>query len=158
MVVGTGVMGKGLVERCVQWGLDCHWCYHRNEPEVPATLREHVRVSSFNGLRDNLRAVDLVLCAVAGAAGHVLHAGHAPFFDQEKNVLMVDLGMPRNVAPELARLGGNLRIVDLDGLKHWYRHELAELEPIYALGRQEVRAHKEMYDKLVHDIQGGQPA
>ena len=30
----------------------------------------------------------------------------------------MDLGLPRNVAPELKTLGDNLRVLDLDDLKH----------------------------------------
>lgn len=154
-ILGAGVVGAGLVERCAGLGLTCHWYYHINRPEVPPALAGRVTVASFNGLRDGLRAADLVLCAATGGVGHLLHAGHAPFFDQEKNVVIIDLGMPRNVAPEIEGLGGNLRIVDLDDLKHWCRRELADLEQALDLGRREVRAHRELYDKLIKDIQGG---
>jgi glutamyl-tRNA reductase len=66
----------------------------------------------------------------------------------------MDLGLPRNVAPELKTLGDNLRVLDLDDLKHWYHRELVDLNGLFDTARQTIHAHRELYDRLVHDIRG----
>ena len=154
LILGGGKIGAGLLQRCAAAGLECTWCYHVNQPTVPATLEKQVRLISFNGLRDALGQADVILCALS-SGGHVLHQGHAPFFNQEQPVLVLDLGVPRNVAPELQGLNDNLRVVDLDGLKAWQRHGNGDLARLLEASHATVTKHREMYDKLVSDVQGG---
>jgi glutamyl-tRNA reductase len=154
LILGGGKIGAGLLRRCAAAGLECTWCYHVNPPTVPAGLAKQVRLISFNGLRDALGTADVILCALSSNT-HVLHQGHAPFFNQEQPVLVLDLGVPRNVAPELQGLNDNVRVVDLDGLKAWQRHGTGELVRLLAAGRATVTEHREMYEKLVGDLQGG---
>ena len=84
-----------------------------------------------------------------------MHQGHAPFFDQEKELTIVDLAMPRNVAPELENLSPNIDVVDLDDLKHWYRRKAADMARVYEVSKEVVDRHQEYYDKIVHSFQGG---
>ena len=68
--------------------------------------------------------------------------------------IVVDLAMPRNVAPELNGLAGSIRVVDLDDLKHWYRREVADMARIFEVSKEIVQQHKEMYEKLTQSFQG----
>ncbi|MCX7008023.1 MAG: hypothetical protein NTY53_12380 [Kiritimatiellaeota bacterium] len=153
LILGGGKIGAGMLRRCAAAGLDCTWCYHVNKPDVPAELAQQVRLISFNGLRDALGHADVVLCALS-SGGHVLHQGHAPFFNQEQPVLMLDLAVPHNVAPELQALSNNLRVVDLDRLKAWQRQSRGDLVRLLETARLAVDEHRDMYDKLVDDVQG----
>jgi len=153
MVVGTGVIGQGLVRRLVAEGHKVIWCAHRTEPEIPAGSESNVRLCNMNELRDRVAEVNAIITATAGQ-GHVLHTGHAPFFDQEHEILIVDLAMPRNVAPELGGLTGHIRVVDLDDLKHWYRREMADMSRAFELGKETVAEHRGMYDKLTAGFTG----
>jgi len=154
LILGGGKIGEGLLRRCAATGLECTWCYHVHQPSVPPELERLVRVISFNGLRDALGQADVILCALSSSS-HVLHQGHAPFFNQEQPVLVLDLGVPHNVAPELQNLSNNVRVVDLDGLKDWQRHGQGELGRLLETARASVAEHRDMYDKLVGDVQGG---
>lgn len=154
LILGGGKIGEGLLRRCAASGLACTWCYHVNRPTVPAELEKQVELISFNGLRDALGRADVILCALS-SSGHVLHQGHAPFFNQEQPVLVLDLGVPRNVAPELQGTNDNLSVVDLDGLKAWQRRGNGELARLLETGLATVAEHRERYDKLVGDLQGG---
>ncbi|MCX7009624.1 MAG: hypothetical protein NTY53_20665 [Kiritimatiellaeota bacterium] len=153
LILGGGKIGAGLIRRCTAAGLECTWCYHVNKPALPPELEPQVRLISFNGLRDALGQADVILCALS-SGGHVLHQGHAPFFNQEQPVLVLDLGVPHNVAPELQGLSDNLHVVDLDGLKAWQRHGNGELVRLLETARGAVTEHRDMYDKLVGDVQG----
>lgn len=153
MVLGSGVEGKALIRLLTKHGNQCRWCYHVNRPEVPANLRDNVTLCTLNDLRNVLSEVQVVICATA-STGHVLHRGHAPFFDQESNVLVVDITMPRNVEPELDGISQNLNVVDLDDLKHWYRREKADMVRIMDLSKDIVREHKDLYDKIISSFLG----
>ncbi len=154
MVVGTGVIGTSICGRLTEMGMEVQWCYHRNEP-VPAADVEHlIHRHSLNELRNHLSQTDVVICATGGQ-GHVVHMDHAPFFDPEKDTLVIDLAMPRNVDPDLGALGDHLKVLDLDDLKHWHRKEVADLSRIFEIGNSIVDNHKGMYEKLIHSFQGG---
>ena len=153
LVLGAGEVAKGLVERLVARGQSLLWCYHRNCPEVPDEWAGHVTLCTFNDLREHLGNVDLVLCAT-GAEGHILHTGHAPFFNQDKEIQIVDLSMPRNVAPELDGLTGNLHVVDLDGLK---RAPGTDMVKVWEQSRQSLDEHKELYERIITSFQSGNP-
>jgi precorrin-2 dehydrogenase/sirohydrochlorin ferrochelatase len=153
LVIGAGVVGRGLVEGCLRRGARAVWCYHVRRPEVPPEWGDRVVLCSLNEMKDHLRACDVILSA-ADAPGHVLHAGHAPFFDQERELRIVDLAMPRNVSPDLERLSPDWTVLDLDGLKNWHRDETGVAEAVLDRGRRLVAQHREMYDAVIQSLQG----
>lgn len=154
IVIGSGVVGQGLVERLLPLGVAVDWIYHVNRPAPPAGAEGRVFIGDFNQLRGRLGEADIVVSATT-SPGHVLHQGHAPFFDQEKSILMVDLAIPRNISPELHGLTPNLRVVDLDDLKAWSRRQSVDLVRVYELSRQIAREHMDLYERLVRSLQSG---
>lgn len=130
------------------------WCYHVNKPELPPEWAGLVEVCTLNGIRDRLGLATVVLSAVE-APGHVLHEGHAPFFDHEKNVLVIDLAMPRTVDPRLDGQVPGLKVIDLDGLKHWQRLTTGVLERVMSESRVVIREHDDLYERIQESIQGG---
>ncbi|MBT3294018.1 MAG: hypothetical protein HN919_13020 [Verrucomicrobia bacterium] len=154
LLLGSGVVGKAVLDRVLSRGGRCNWCYHTNQPTVPEGAGDRVNLFSFNRLREELSEVDVILCTTAHS-GYVLHKAHAPFLNQEHEVLIVDLSIPRNVDPELAEAMDNTRIVDLDDLKHWYRREAADLAAIDRLAEETVTQHRDLYDRIVATFTGG---
>ncbi len=147
LVLGTGVVGRGITERLVQRDHDVLWCFHRNRPELSADWQGRVTLLSMNELRDRLAHADLIICATS-ATGHVLHTGHAPFFDQQADTLIVDLAMPRNVAPELNRVAANLRVVDLDDLKQSSHTDVVKA---WEQSRASLDKHRELYERIIEN-------
>ena len=154
MVLGSGVIGRSLVGQFVEKGCRCVWCYHLNRPELPAEWTAAVELCTLNGIRERLGGVNAVISAVE-APGHVLHEAHAPFFDQEKNVLVIDLAMPRTVDPRLDGQIPGLRVVDLDGLKQWHRRSHGRVERAMDRSRTIVEEHADLYERIRKSIQGG---
>ncbi|MDD2708496.1 MAG: NAD(P)-dependent oxidoreductase [Verrucomicrobiae bacterium] len=156
LVVGSGMVGMGVVDRFLKLNPEhtCDWCYHLNKPDLPSDWQQRVALCNFNNLRDRLASVDVVVCATS-SSGHILHQGHAPFFDQEKDIILVDLAMPRNISPELDHLVSNIHVADLDGLKHWFRREAIDMARLFELSRKTVKDHQDMYEKIIRSFQGG---
>ena len=157
MVLGAGMVGKGLVKDCLHKVAKIIWCYHVNKPDVPKDLDGKIDLCTFNDVKNRITDADVIVCA-ADAPGHLLHLGHEPFFNQERPVTVIDLGMPRNVDPELDDLSSDITVVDLDGLKYWYRRELTDMTEILAKSRVIITEHQDLYEKITHSFKGGNAA
>ena len=156
LVLGSGTVGSGLLGRVAALGAECAWCYHARRPEVPDALAGRVALFPMDDLAAALATAEIVIAAVA-APEPVLTDRHAPCLDPGREVTIVDLGLPRNVAPSLAGRVPGVRVRDLDDLKHWYRRTLADMDRIHHLGRQAADEHKDMYEKIIRQFQGRNP-
>lgn len=154
LILGAGRIGQGLASVCFPAFEKILWCYHKNEPAVSNDWKTKVRLCTFNDLKDRLEAADVIISATE-APGHVLHHGHAPCFNQQKPVCLIDLGMPRNIEPALGELSPDIRIVDLDGLKYWHRTETLEMDEILLRCHGIIGEHQEQYERIIKRFQGG---
>ena len=154
LILGSGMVGKAVLDRALARGGRCDWCYHVNKPDIPTHAANRVNLFSFNDLRERLSRADVILCTTAHS-GYVLHKSHAPFLNQERDVLIVDLSSPRNIEPGLSDAMDNIKIVDLDDLKHWYRREAADLTEIDRIAADTVANHSDLYDRIMAVFAGG---
>ena len=152
-IVGAGVIGQSLVKGALKRGYRCVWCYHLNRPETDPGWADSVRVTQVDEIKNHLADCDIVFCAT-DAPHHVLHRGHAPFFDPKRKVLIVDLGVPRNVSPDLAQLLPNAEIANLDQIKQWSYQKHGHLENAMGRSRSIADGHREKYDALIESFQG----
>jgi glutamyl-tRNA reductase len=153
LMLGAGMVGQGLVRDAFPRVGKIIWCYHKNKPEQPEPAPGHLEFCTFNSMKDRLGEADIIISATE-APGHVLHCGHAPFFNQDKPITLIDLGMPRNIDPALSELAPGIDLVDLDGLKHWHRSEGADLDDIFNRCRHLIRDHQEQYERIIKSFQG----
>jgi len=159
LVLGAGMVGQGLVRDAGSMVEKIIWCYHKNKPESFQALETQMGAGSaclctFNSIKDRLGEADIIISATE-APGHVLHSGHAPFFDQEKTITLIDLGMPRNIDPALKDLSPGIKLIDLDGLKYWHRKEGADMDDVFNRCRHLVGEHQEQYEQIIKSFQGG---
>ena len=153
MVLGAGMIGQGLVRDAFPKVGKIIWCYHINRPDV-SNVWKNVELCTFNSIKDRLGEADIIISATE-APGHILHSGHVPFFDQEKKICLIDLGMPRNIDPALKELSPDIDLVDLDGLKYWHRNEAADMDEVFNRCRHLVGEHQEQYERIIKSFQGG---
>jgi glutamyl-tRNA reductase len=104
-------------------------------------------------MKNQITNADVIVSAT-DAPGYLLNMGHAPFFNQERPVTVIDLGMPRNIDPELDDLSADVTAVDLDGLKYWYRRELADMNEFLAQSRSIISDHQDLYEKITNSFKG----
>ncbi len=154
MVLGTGMIGSGLVKDSLPKAAKIVWCYHVNKPALPEGHGGKIELCTFNDMKNRITEADFIVSA-ADAPGHLLHIGHAPFFNQERPVIVLDLGMPRNIDPELDGLSTDVQVVDLDDLKYWYRRELADMTTILARSRGIVADHGDLYGRIAGSFKNG---
>jgi len=153
LVIGTGNIGKAVIEKLIKNDVSIFWCYHKNIPVLSKEYNTKVKIINFNEIRENLSNIDILISATS-ANQVIIHKGHSPFFDTFREILMIDLAIPRNISPELSDVMENINIIDLDDLKHWHRRENCNMSEVYAISSKIVDEHKNMYDNLIYSIQG----
>jgi glutamyl-tRNA reductase len=154
MVLGAGMIGKGLIKDSLSKAGKIIWCYHVNKPDISKEWNGKVELCTFNDMKERITDADIIISATE-SPGHLLHSAHSPFFNQERPVMLLDLGMPRNIDPELDNLSGDITVVDLDGLKYWYRRELTDMNDILTRCRAIVVEPQDLDEKITNSFQGG---
>ncbi len=156
LVLGSGMLGRSLVGNVLAQHGRCVWCYHSNRPVMAADWDDRVRVLPWDERHMVLGACDAVFCA-AEAPGYVLDTADASRFDPARPVLIVDLGVPRNVNPELMPLLPAAELVNMDRLKAWSVRRQGHLDEAMAMSRLFVEQHREDYATLIARFQGRNP-
>ena len=156
MIIGTGLLGKSLVEQSVKSYEKTIWCFHRNRPEYKPEWEEKVEIISFNEIKNRLGGVNTIVSA-AHANGYILTTAHAPFFDLERSTHIVDLGMPRTIDPGLQSISADIAVLDLDGIKNWNRQGLCHFYDFLSTSREITAKHMPLYEKITHNFQGWNP-
>ena len=131
LVIGTGMVGRGAVEALSRTGAQITWAYHRNRPEFG-------RVVQLDDLRSALAEADIVLSAVDAARPVVTAEMREAVAD--RNVLFVDLGVPRNIDPFYDDWGHGVTVADLDDLKLWHRVKTGVLNEVRTKADAVIRA------------------
>jgi len=149
MVLGAGMLGKALIKKSLPMAEKIIWCYHVNQPERSKEWNRKVELCSFNEMKNRLADANLIISA-ADAPDHLLQPAHAPFFTPKRPVTIIDLGMPRNIAPELDNLSPDLSVIDLDGLKYWHRREQINMTEILSNSRAIITNHADLYKKITN--------
>lgn len=126
VMVGTGMVGTGVVSALAGSGVKLTWTYHRRKP-----YWEGVETVQMDELGEVLKTADIVVCAVDASAPVVTKEMSAAVGG--RNVLFVDLGVPRNVDPFYDDWGHGVTVADLDALKLWHRVKSGTLNEALAL-------------------------
>jgi glutamyl-tRNA reductase len=126
LVVGAGEMGEGVAQALDGHGATSLVVANRSSDRtegvvagIPATVADRVSAASLDDLEELLTASDVVFTSVGTTHPIIDRAmlepavhGRAP----EAPLLVIDLGMPRNVEPSAAGLDG-LVLLDMDVLR-----------------------------------------
>ncbi len=151
-IIGTGMIGQALCRLLTTKAHNISWCYHRQPPQVPTEHQNQVRLIRIRELPTVIPDVELVICATTSSE-HILTTKHARYFSG-KRTLLIDLSSPRNIDPELGQTNKDIKIIDLDDLKHWYRREMADMDNVLTTASQAISNHEDLYKKLLNSFQG----
>jgi len=156
LVIGAGTVGQGLVTRLVKRGCRCVWAYHRKMPAVSGAEAAQVELVRLDALDRVLPEADVIVSAVDAQEPVLLSVRHQGLLNP-RGVMMVDLGMPRNIDPAFDACGGPVRVADLDVLKQWYRSANGTLDKVLEVCQAILRDHRDIYERMRRSIQGNTP-
>ena len=150
LLLGTGEVGMGMLERLEGAGAKVMALYNSAPPSGGDT-RPSRGYRPLSDMDTCLTGNRIVVCAVS-VDKPILSRENAPSMSGEPEVLVVDLGVPRNADPELADSAGNIALVNLDDLKHWRRRESLDLREMERAAMRVVECKRPLYDKIVEGI------
>lgn len=112
LIVGSGVVGRTLAELLAPAGRIT--ILYRNRVPDDAFLRQTgSRAADWSRLQDEVAVADVVVAA-AKSGGHVIEP--ATVAGRTRPLLLIDLGVPRNITPEVAGQPG-IRLIGLEQLR-----------------------------------------
>jgi glutamyl-tRNA reductase len=141
LVVGTGMVGRGAVAALLRLGCRVTWAYHVNVPDLSApefSSSSAPKLVQLGGIEAALAEADIVLTAVDSSRPVVTREMGSVV--QDRNVLMVDLGVPRNIDPFYDDCGHGVTVADLDDLKLWHRVKTGTLKEVLARADEVIRS------------------
>ena len=150
LVLGAGDVGKGLVADLPDDTAQCLWCYRTRKPRIPARLAGKTELVPLADLPEALTKVNTVLCA-AGGAETIITPELSPQLRDGTEI--IDLAMPRNADPAVADGARGIQVIDLDGIKQWFRQENAAFAMLLREAETVVSEHGPSYDKLIGSLQ-----
>jgi glutamyl-tRNA reductase len=155
LVIGTGVMGQGIVAALGKHGCNrISWAYHRNAPTLSAQDAQRIETLRLDEIERVMPAADAVISAVEAREPVLDLVRHKRILNPGGTV-MVDLGLPRNIDPALAECGANVRLADLDALKRWYRASNGTLDKVLEVCGSILQGHRDIYERMRSSIRGG---
>ncbi|MBF9016945.1 MULTISPECIES: NAD(P)-dependent oxidoreductase [unclassified Oceanispirochaeta] len=149
IIIGTGMIGRGLVDRFYNLGKQILWCYHQKQPELSEDERKQITMISMENIENHLEAGEAFFCAT-GSAEFILKNEMRKQFSECRESWLIDLSLPRNIDPALDR--GPVHVIDLDDLKHWYRREAADWDLIKYQCSKQIEEHRRDYEKIINSF------
>jgi glutamyl-tRNA reductase len=152
-IIGTGMIGKTMFEKVVRAYPKAHfnWIYHRSIPQIPVICTSSSAVIPLSELSSVLKSSDIVISAVT-TENFIIDSSHSSNIKQGS--LYLDLSIPRAIDPDLLQHAPQLQLLDLDGIKKWYRIEQADKETLLTLCNSIINENRDIYDKLIASITG----
>jgi glutamyl-tRNA reductase len=147
LVIGTGVVGKGLIAGLLARHCSCIWAYHRNIPHIDEQHAPHIEMVQLGELRRVLPKADVVISAVNVQEPVVTAGLHGDRFNPS-GVVLVDLGMPHNIETALHAPDAHRHLVGLDTLKHWARAANAAQTQVSEVCATVVASHRDSYERI----------
>jgi glutamyl-tRNA reductase len=151
LVIGAGKMGAVAARRLKAEGAADIVLLnrsHKRAHDVANELGEIARVAEMPGLVDALRTVDVVVTST-GASHFVLTPGNvaeAMLARPERPLFIVDIAVPRDVDPDVARIPG-VGVVDVDALKTVVDDTLEKRREAIPLVEQIIGEHVERFQQ-----------
>jgi precorrin-2 dehydrogenase/sirohydrochlorin ferrochelatase len=150
VMIGSGVVGRGVIKGLLERGYSCTWAYHANKPEAPG----QVEVVQFDALPRVLPAADVVIAAVNTSLPVITASAHKNCLNP-RGVQLIDIGIPRNIDPAFDACDPKIKVADLDDLKRWFREQNGSLERALTLCDNVLSTNRESYERIIKGLRGG---
>ena len=115
LIVGTGTMGRRVAKKLSALGHPDTYITNRTQDKADQLAEELDIISvSYDTVFDQAQEYDIMICATS-TKQYIFYPSH--FDIPEKSHYIIDLGLPRNVDPEVASLD-NMDVITVTGLKN----------------------------------------
>jgi glutamyl-tRNA reductase len=157
MLVGAGEMAELAAQSLMQSGAHKLLIANRTAEKAASLAQQYGGGAiSFEAFYETLPAVDIVLCST-GAADYVIHTDEtrrALKTRRKGPILFVDISVPRNIDPDLAKLD-RLFLFDIDDLQGAVQSNLQEREREARAAEAIIEAETQNFIKHLRSIDIG---
>lgn len=151
-ILGTGVVGKQLVMELQPLVKHITWGWHQHCPKIDDMDNANkVTLCQMEELVQDLSKDNVIICATS-ATTFILQKKHQKQMVGREQVWLIDLCNPRNIDPDLQ--SENIKVVNLDDLKYWFRREIVDVEKMFSACHQIVQDNIALYQKLLIGFEG----
>lgn len=123
LIVGSGTVGR-QVARCLVPGSRTTLVFHTRPPSDDFLRSVGAEAVPLERMAELAPSADAII--TAAKFGH--HGIHPQDLPRNRPIVLLDLGMPRNIDPAVRRLS-NVRLVDLEELHAWSRESVEPAAP-----------------------------
>jgi glutamyl-tRNA reductase len=152
-IIGTGVVGSSMMNMLLTSfpELSFEWIYHYRKPDVPSEFQNRIKISQIEKLPEISKNSDIIISAVRTDNPVITNDNRFVF---RPGSVLIDLSLPRSIDPEIKNNTENIKVLDLDGLKKWYRIEQVNRDDLLSICNKIVHTNRDIYDKLITSITG----
>ena len=152
-LLGTGMVGTNMLNKILRTIPDAtvNWFFHTRLPEIPFEFKNRVKLYSFDNLPDVLKSADVIISAVRSDTP-VITSEHKNIINTK--AILIDLSVPRTIDATIKDSIDSIKMVDLDGLKIWYRIEQVDRTKLLSISHEIVQTNRDMYEKFITSITG----
>jgi glutamyl-tRNA reductase len=154
LVIGSGMIGGALAQRFISAGARVSCCYRSNPPQLAGSTGNDAVLFPLSALDREIRKHEIIVCATR-CDTPLLTGKHAKLLGRDHRTVVVDLGVPRNVAPGFKNTAPDIALFDLDDIKRFRNNTDTGLQQALDKGDEIISGQMECYDRIMAGIQGG---
>ncbi|MHC4873924.1 MAG: glutamyl-tRNA reductase [Planctomycetota bacterium] len=147
VVIGTGSIGRFVIDKLADKVKEISWVYHKNKPELEKY--RNIDTCQIENMTELFKEADLIISAVS-AEKPVITESHKTFFADNRKTIVIDLGMPKNVSAEIA--SANIDLKTMTDLKSKITRSPEVTEEVVNWAESIIEENKDIYDKFADNI------
>jgi len=139
-ILGTGQVGTKLIEELL--GHDAQnitWFYNKH---IPMSKNSKINLCPLTELNSKIHDFDIIISAIKVNKPYLTEK-----LRTDKNVSVIDLGMPRNISENFSK-----NTIDLEKLKYWYRKEICSIETVLPTCEKIISENIINYEKIINSL------
>ncbi|HJO92744.1 MAG TPA: NAD(P)-dependent oxidoreductase [Victivallales bacterium] len=136
-VIGTGNIGKLIINKLKQANANILWFYHSRKPS-----EDDITLFKITDLNEYSNKVDILISAVSS---------DSPIITKKNSfnnlIKAIDLGIPRNISQDFSD-----NTINIDDLKYWYRKNICSIETIIDICEKIFKENQNSYEKIFNNF------
>lgn len=155
LVIGSGVIGIGIIERLVARDAIVTCLYHSRLPEFSSEITSSIEIHHLNMLKPSFIAeYDAVILALRGTKP-ILTRMMRPTLKSYQKLYVFDLGVPRNVDATFVGDSERIKVINLEDIPG-YMGKYKQFEEAFNIAEQIFNKYVNEYDRFICKVQGGE--
>jgi glutamyl-tRNA reductase len=149
LIAGTGSIGRNLYNLLQDYSENITVVFHKNSPDFTDSQS---KTEQLEALQKLLPQQDIVFSAlstpepvISSASEHLI----------KNNALLIDLGVPRNIALIPHEHKNRFTLLNMEDMKHWYRKNVCDINELQTSAENIIDEHQDYYERYKNSFING---